>query len=149
MNKEIKRTERLIRTRINENLLKVNEQSCQVKSMLKLGLQTSNPVQHEVPTSIYDVLSNLDSMSYYTSRDNLLRTAIILGTSRNTIAQENIMNVIRERLGKIKDKDYLFIANLISLKDPVIVDKVNAYLCQNLEGFSELHKKYYNKYYIV
>ncbi len=140
----------LIKRRINENLLKVKDESSEVKSLLSLGLQSTNPDRCKYDSSSFnEVFSDINMYSYYSSRRDLLRTAIILGTSRNTQAQENIMSVIRIRLGKIRDKDYIFIADLISLKNPVIVDKVNAYLCQNLEGFEEMHNKYFKQYYAI
>ncbi|MBQ8522877.1 MAG: hypothetical protein IJ458_04410 [Clostridia bacterium] len=138
----------LIKRRINDNLLKVKDESKEVKSLLSLGVQSTNPDRCKYDESNFDeVFGDINMYSYYTSRNDLLRTAIILGTSRNTQAQQNIMEVIRIRIGKVRDKDYKFIADLISLKNPIIVDKVNTYLCHNLEGYSELHSKYFKKYY--
>ena len=137
--------DRLINRRINDNLLKVENESSQVKSLLSLGVNTSSDNSQLVE----DSLNDMDVYSRHTTRNDLLRTAIILGTSRNTYARENIMNVIRIRLGKIKDKDYKFVADLIYLKNPIIVDRVNNYLCHNLIGFSELHSKYFKKYYSI
>ena len=137
--------DRLINRRINDNLLKVENESSQVKSLLSLGVNTSSDNSQLVE----DSLNDMDVYSRHTTRNDLLRTAIILGTSRNTYARENIMNVIRIRLGKIKDKDYKFIADLIYLKNPQIVERVNNYLCQNLVGFSELHGKYFRRYYSI
>ena len=147
MNKFDKDTS-LIRTRINDNLLKVKDESSEVKNMLSLGLQSTNHDRCKYNSNSFDeVFGDINMYSYYTYRSDLLRTSIILATSRNTEAQENIMNVIRIRLGKIRDKDYKYIANLIYLKNPIIVDKVNDYLCRNLVGFEEMHHKYYKKYY--
>lgn len=137
----------LIRTRINENLLKVKDESSDVKSMLSLGVQSSNIGAHHDASTHIDILNNIDIYSRHTSRHDLLRTAIILATSRNTLAQENLIDVVRLRLGKIKDKDYKFVADLIYLKNPIIVDKVNKYLCLNLPGYDEMYRKYYKQYY--
>lgn len=137
--------DRLINRRINDNLLKVEDESSQVKSLLSLGVNTSSDNSQLVE----DSLNDMDVYSRHTTRNDLLRTAIILGTSRNTYARENIMNVLRIRLGKIKDKDYKFIADLIYMKNPQLVERVNNYLCQNLVGFSELHGKYFKKYYSI
>ena len=135
--------ERLIRNRINENLLKVKDEPAEVKSLLSLGVQTSK-VGHEQYGHIqHDLLTS----ARFTSRKDLLNTCILIATSRNTVAQENIMDVVRIRLGRIKDKDYRYIANLIYLKENAIVDRVNAYLSRNLVGFSEMHKKYGKEYY--
>jgi hypothetical protein len=140
----------LIRTRINENLLKVKDESSEVKTLLSLGVQSTNVDKCKYDTNSFnEVFNDINMYSYYTSRSDLLRTSILLATSRNTDAQQNIMNVIRIRLGKIRDKDYKFIANLIYLKNPVIVDKVNTYLCYNLEGFEEMHNKYFKRYYQI
>jgi len=134
------------RTRINENLLKVKHENRDVKTLLSLGLQTTKPAtnDHNSDSSTTDCL-NYNTLR--TSRKDLLRTCILLATSRNTQAQENLMGVIRIRLGKIKEKDYKYIAELIYLKDPTIVEKVNNFLCFNLEGYRELHKKFYKDYY--
>lgn len=141
--------ESLIRTRINENLLKVKTESGDVKSLLSLSLQSSktkteyNTIEHN------PFYADMSVYSYKTNRKDLLRTCIILATSRNTIAQENLIEVISTRLGKIKEKDYKYIANLISLKDPYIVEKVNDFLSYHLNGYHEQHRKYYNQYYGV
>ncbi|MFQ6724371.1 MAG: hypothetical protein ACLRFE_03465 [Clostridia bacterium] len=135
---------RLIRNRINENLLKVKNESPKVKSLLSLSVQSSSINNCEYTNSI---LGDINLASRTTTRTDLLRTVIILATSRNTIAQENLMEVLRIRIGKINDKDYKFIANLISLKNPHIVDKVNNFLCRNLNGYADLHNKYFYKYY--
>ena len=136
------------RTRINQNLLKVKQESKNVKSLLSLGVQSSLPkTETRSTSSTSPVIDDICYNSRRTSRKDLLRTCILLATSRNTQAQENLINVIRIRLDKIKEKDYKYIADLIYLKDPIIVEKVNAFLCFNLEGYMELHKKFYKHYY--
>ena len=129
--------EYLLRNRVNNNLLKVNDESSEVKTILSIGLQTSKPT-----TDNFNVFNELNFAAACTKRKELLRLCVLLTTSRNTVAQENIMDVIRIKLGRIKDKDYKYIADLICLKDTETVDKANDYLSNNLEGFSELHKKY-------
>lgn len=138
----------LIRRRINENLLTVKDESQDVKHLLKLSLQTADPLKYDRGSrSITDAYGDLDFYSLYTSRKDLLRTAIILATSRNTVARDNLMDVVSLRLGKIKSKDYKYMANLIYLKDPIIVEKVNTYLSRKLSGFYEMYRKYYAEFY--
>ena len=138
----------LIRSRINDNLLKVSDESSDVKSLLSLSVQSANTERSRcTPTSAIEVLNDINLHSRSTSRHDLLRTAIILATSRNTQAQENLIEVIRFRIGKVKDKDYKFIADLISLKNPKIVERVNDFLSYYLQGFEDMHKKYYKQYY--
>ena len=132
----------LLRNRINNNLLKVNDESSQVKTVLSLGLQTSKPTVDN-----FTAFKELDFVARRTEREDLLRICILLATSRNTVAQENLMDVISIKLGRIKDKDYKNIADLIYLKDSQTVDKVNEYLSNKLEGFSEMHRKYHKTYY--
>jgi hypothetical protein len=91
----------------------------------------------------------MNIQTLYTSRKDLLRTCIILATSRNTVAQENLIDVISARLGRIKDKDYHYIAELIHLKDAKIVERVNDFLSYYLIGYDEMHKKYRKNYYFV
>ena len=137
----------LIRNRINDNLLKVQEESSEVKSLLSLGVQSSKSNDDKCPDFHHSIHHDLNLSATCTSRKDLLRTCILLATSRNTVAQENLMDVISIKLGRIKDKDYRYIANLVYLKDVQIVNRVNNYLSQNLEGFSEMHKKYGKEYY--
>ena len=145
---EFKPTESLIRRRINDNLLKVKNESSDVKSLLSLGLQTTKSYNDTVEINFHSsAFQDLNLCATFTSRKDLLRACILLATSRNTMAQENILEVIRIKLGKIKDKDYKYIAQLIHLKDPRIVDHVNDFLCYHLNGFVEMHKKYGNHYY--
>ena len=140
--------QRFIRNRINENLLKVAGESTSVKSLLNLSVQTARPGHDKYgPNSRYDVYQDMNLCASCTSRKDLLRTCILLATSRNTVAQENLMDVISIRLGRIKDKDYQYIASLIYLKDTNIVDRVNDYLTYNLSGYEDMHKKYGSKYY--
>jgi len=136
----------LIRTRINENLLKVKNETPNVKSLLSLSLQRAQ-VKHEYSPASSDSLNDLNLAARFTCRKDLLRTSILLATSRNTAAQENLIHVISKKLGKIKDKDYLYIAELIHLKNPEIVERVNDFLSYYLEGFEQMHKKYINKFY--
>ena len=138
----------LIRTRINSNLLKVKNESSEVKSLLSLAVQTSKPenFKHD-PQSFNQICYDMYTHTSRTDRKKLLRTCILLATSRNTIAQENLIEVISKHIGKIKDKDYLFIANLISLKDAREVELVNDFLGYYLDGYTELHNKYCSKYY--
>lgn len=138
----------LIRNRINDNLLKVRDESSEVKSLLSLGVQTTKPNNSKyAPNDDFSIFHDLNLAATCTSRKELLRTCILLATSRNTVAQENLMDVICLKLGRIKGKDYRYIANLIYLKDARIVETVNNYLSQNLEGFNEMHKKYCHEYY--
>lgn len=137
----------LIRTRINENLLKVKNESQDVKSLLSLSVQSAKTDGRFTKTTAIEMLNDINLHSRSTSRHDLLRTAIILATSRNTQAQENLIEVIRFRIGKVKDKDYKFIADLIYLKDPKIVERVNDFLSYYLQGFEDMHKKYYKQYY--
>lgn len=131
----------LLRNRINNNVLKVKDEPSEVKSILSLGLQSA---KHDADFSI---VHDLNLAASCTSRKELLHVSMLLATSRNTVAQENIMNVISIKLGRIKDKDYKYIANLIYLKDDETVLRVNNYLSNNLEGFDEMHKKYRKNYY--
>ena len=139
--------ESFIRNRINENLLKVKNENTNVKALLSTAVEASKP-EYDLDilnlNSIYDGMVNTCRR---TKREDLLRTCIILGTSRNTQAQENLICVLRAHLGKIKEKDYKYIADLIYLKDSAIVEKINNFLCYNLYGYNELHKKYYKNYY--
>lgn len=140
--------ESLIRTRINQNLIKVKNESHEVKSLLSLGVQTSKPRRDKYGVdTFYDIYKDLDLCASCTNRKDLLRVCILLATSRNTIAQENIIDVISVKLGKIKDKDYKYIADIIHLKDATIVEHINDFLSYYLDGFETLHKKYYNHYY--
>ena len=141
-------SESLIRTRINQNLLKVKNESHEVKSLLSLGVQTSKPHRDKYGVkTFYDIYKDLDLCANCTCRKDLLRVCILLATSRNTIAQENIIDVVSTKLGRINDKDYKYIAELIHLKDSMIVEHVNDFLSYYLDGFADLHKKYYNQYY--
>ncbi len=137
----------LIRNRINDNLLKVQDESREVKSLLSLGVQSAKSNDDKCIDYHYNIHHDLNLSATFTSRKDLLRTCILLATSRNTVAQENLMDVISIKLGRIKDKDYRYIANLIYLKDVRIVNRVNNYLSLNLEGFSEMHKKYGKEFY--
>ena len=122
----------LLHNHVSTNLLKVNDENSEVKT-ISIGLQTSKP-----DIDNFNVFNELNFAAACTKRQELLRLCVLLTTSRNTVAQENIMDVIRIKLGRIKDKDYKYIADLICLKDNETVDN----LSNNLEGFSELHKKY-------
>ena len=137
----------LLRSRINENLLPVKDENGKVKSLLSLAINSSKAIQNNDYASYNDAINDINLYSRRTDRKDLLRACITLGTSRNTEAQENLISVLRIRLGKIREKDYKYIANLISVKDPHIVEKVNKYLCFNLEGYHELHRKFYAEYY--
>lgn len=140
----------LIRTRINENLLKVENENYEIKTLLNLAVQSSNPKKYDRGSrSKNDVLFDMEMLSSYTKRKDLLRTAILLGTSRNIKAQQNLINIIRTRLGKIKEDDFEYITKLIYLKDQSIVDKVNAFLCKNLIDYELQYNKFYNKYYVI
>lgn len=142
--------ESLIRRRINQNLLKVKNESHEVKALLSLGVQTSKPRRDKYGvTTFYDIYKDLNLCASCTSRKDLLRVCILLATSRNTIAQENIIDVVSIKLGKIKDKDYKYIADLIHLKDARIVEHINDFLCYYLDGFADLHKKYYKQFYNI
>lgn len=140
----------LIRNRINENLLNVSQESENIKNLLKLSLQTVD-LPHPSTDSTFenDAYHNIDFCSRCTSRKDLLRIAIILATSRNTVASENLIHIVSNRLGTIKDKDYRYIANLIFLKDKRIVDRVNKFLSHKLKGFFNMHCKYYKEYYLI
>lgn len=133
----------LIRTRINENLLKVKDESADVRKLLKLSLHTTGDDSLKTTHAFGDI----DFCSRCTSRKDLLRTAIILATSRNTEASENLMDVIATRLGTIKDKDYRYIASLICNKDKVVVERINNLLSFKLNGYFDMHCKYYKQYY--
>ena len=137
----------LIRSRINENLLPVKDEHGKVKSLLSIAVNSAKSIQNNDFTSYQNDLNDIDLYSRHTKRSDLLRTCIILGTSRNTEAQENLISVMRVRLGKIKEKDYREVAKLISHKDPMLVEKVNNFLSAKLVGYAELHRKFYNEYY--
>lgn len=139
--------ESLIRTRINENLLKVKNESSDVKRLLSTSLQSAKTKSELNDISHNPFYADMDIYSRHTNRKDLLRTCVILGTSRNTTAQENLIDVIKLRLGRIKEKDYKYITDLISAKDPYIVEKVNDFLCFHLDGYREHYRKFYNQHY--
>ncbi len=140
--------ESFIRNRINENLLKVNNESRYIKRLLNTSVQTSKSHKDKYGQDFrHSLFHDLNLYATYTSREDLLRTCIILATSRNTVAQENLMDVIKLKLGRIKEKDYIYIAKLIYLKDTKTVEHVNDYLSFYLEGFEDCHKKLYKKFY--
>ena len=140
-------TSSLINRRINDNLLKVKDENSDVKRLLSVGTHSAKAYINDDLCSYNDALNDIDVYSRCTSRVDLLRTCIILATSRNSEARNNLMEVIRIRLGRIKDKDYKYIANLIHLKDPKIVERVNNYLSHNLKDYYTLYRKYYKQYY--
>ena len=138
----------LIRNRINENLLKVKNEAPEVKRLLSIGVQSSKIKYDKYGASCCrSVLGDMDNYARYTSRTDLLRTCILLATSRNTTAQENLIHVISIKLGKIREKDYKYIATLLCTKPTAIVDRVNDFLGYYLEGYTDLHNKYGSKYY--
>lgn len=148
----IERNSTLIGRRINENLLKIKNEDSEVKSLLSLAVQTSKPQNYTNDAVGFNQISfDMSKQTRNANEYNLLRTCITLATSRNTTAQENLMEVIDRclisRYGQIKKRHYEYIANLISLKDPQVVSKVNDFLCENLAGYAELHAKLGNKYY--
>jgi len=138
----------LIRNRINNNLLKVKDQPSEVKSLLSLAVQTSKPEKYKHDYVGFNQINfDMIKQTGRTNRYDLLSTCIILATSRNTTAQENLIEVIGKHLGKLKDKDYKYIAEQICLKDSKTVAQVNDFLSYYLDGYAELHKKYIDKYY--
>ncbi len=145
---KINSEERLIRTRINNNLLKVEKENRSIKHLLKLAIESANPDKCRYDyNSFNEIYHDINVYSRCTDRKDLLRTCILLATSRNNLAQENLIDVIRLRLGRITDKDYKYIANIIYLKDPAIVEQVNDFLGYYLDNYTDLHRKYYKKYY--
>ena len=140
----------LFRTRINENLLKVSEESSDVKSLLSLGVLSSKSGKNKRGKNLSQcVIDELNASMYknHIKRKDLLRTCILLGTSRNTKAQQNLIEIISKRLGEIHEDDYKFIAKLIYLNDDEVVSKVNKFLCSHIIGYQALHHKFYNDYY--
>ena len=101
----------LLRQRINENLLKVKNESSQVKGLLSLDVQSARQNEYSY-NSAHSVNDELHTHARFTKRKDLLRTSILLATSRNTEAQQNLVDVISLRLGRIKDKDYKYIAEI-------------------------------------
>lgn len=139
-----------IRNRINNNLLQVKDESRDVKSLLSLAVQTSKPNKYKHdPHGFNQICYDMFIHTKHTDRKNLLRTCILLATSRNTVAQENLIEVISKHLGKIKEKDYIYVAELIYLKDSKIVEQINDFLGYYLEGYTDLHNKHGAQYYAI
>ena len=139
--------ESLIRRRINENLLKVEDESSQVKSLLSLAVESSHISKYGSFLEPNNICKEIYKLCRHTKRNDLLRACVILGTSRNKLARKNLIKPIRSQLGTIRKKDYITIAELIYLKDNETVEKVNKFLCKNLDGYSYWHDQLYQTYY--
>ena len=101
-----------------------------------------------VPNSAHNTaVTDIDLSTCCNSRQDLLRTSILLATSKSTEAQQNIINVISQKLGKIKEKDYKFIADLVLANGRISTSQLHSFLCDHIEGYQKLHKKLYKEYY--
>ncbi len=165
MEKEVLYTSKgMIRTRINNNLIEVknakpehknkftNNECNNVKRILHAGLETTKPYwqtrgsrSKRTPEQELAILIEFGS----SSRKDLLRVAVLLGTSRNEEVRDTIMKHLKQSLGFIDENDYKYITEMIYKKDPIIVDQVNQYLCNNFRGFKHWHEVYFDKYYGV
>ena len=131
--------------RVNNNVFKVEDESSKVKSLLSLAVQSSKPVHDTI--SLTHINHDMDVCSRHTKRKDLVRIAVLLATSRNTTAQENLIEIVRTRLGRIRDKEFHEISKVLSLKSDDLTQQINAFLCLNIDGYEELYDKYNPKYY--
>jgi len=148
----------LIKTRINENILKVKDESENVKNMLSLANTQSKASAFPrkwIGGVINLPVSHADELEYEMyirtgkiSRNELLHIAMLLATSRNISAQQRLIGFVAERLGVISAQDYHEMAIYIYNQPENIVNKVNKFLSDNLKGYKELHSKNYAYYYV-
>ena len=133
--------------RINNNVFKVGDESSNVKSLLSLSVQSANP--NRDVTSLTHINYDMDVCSRHTKRKDLIRTAILLATSRNTDAQENLIEIVSARIGRIRDKEFVQISKMLSVKPDKIEEQVNNFLCLHINGYEELYNKYNNKSFAI
>ncbi len=131
--------------RVNNNVFKVEGESAKVKSLLSLAVQSAKP-EHDT-ISLTHINYDMDVCSRHTKRKDLVRTAVLLATSRNTTAQENLIQIVSTRLGRIRDKEFHEISKLLSLKSDDLTQQINTFLCLNIDGYEELYNKYNPTYY--
>ena len=146
----------MIRTN-RRNAIKVSEQPSEIKGLLTKAVTYSkaDDTPKKVNSGIHlsqkqEIAADIIG-SVYTeqTRCNLLRTAIICGTTVNDEAKSILIRTISSRLGTITEKDYDYIANILNrCKDTDLVVRVNTFLCQNLKGFEKLHMYNYAYYYL-
>jgi hypothetical protein len=131
--------------RVNNNIFKVQDENSRVKSLLSLAVQSAKP-KHDTD-SLAHINYDMKVCSKHTKRKDLIRTALLLATSRNTSAQENLINVVSDKIGRIRDKEFHEISKLLSVKPDSIAQQINQFLCLHINGYSELYNKYSHKYY--
>ena len=152
----------LIRTRINENVLKVQNESENVKGLLSIAVRHSKVddktdvcyeyikgygyikkyIKHKTDAHT-DMLARVGQLS----RDELLHTALLVATSRNKEAQQALISAISRKLGRIDENEYVEMAEYIYNKQPKIANKVNDFLNKHIQGFQEQHQQYYAYFY--
>lgn len=131
--------------RVNNNIFKVGNENVKVKSLLSLAVQSSKS-NHDTD-SLAHINYDINMCSKHTKRKDLIRTALLLATSRNTTAQENLIQVISDKIGRIRNKEFHEISKLLSVKPDNVAKQINGFLCLNIVGYKELYDKYNYKYY--
>lgn len=124
------------RRRVNNNIFKVEDEKHLPETFAEQNCKPTHEASFHVHIS-----------SHRAKRKDLISTALTIATSCTTVAQENIMDTISVRLGKIKDKEYRQIAKELSLKEDEIAEQINEFLCFYINGYEALHNKYCPKYY--
>lgn len=131
--------------RINSNIFKVEDESPNVKSLLSMAVSASklNCKTDKYKQLCYDI----SFQSRHTKRRDLIRTLLLLATSRNESAKTILIEIINLRIGAIKEKEYIAIAKVLRKKEDCLANHINEFLCYNVNGYNELHNKHYIKMY--
>ena len=142
--------------RSDNNILKVKDESEDVRALLNMAVTYSrmneNPYKVDKKTYLsinhkQDIYREVSNKAFSVSRNDLLRLAIILATSRNITAQTMLMNEVSLKIRSIGVKDYRYMAKIISKQNDSIAEEINKFLSEHLRNFKKYHYKYFNDYY--
>ena len=135
----------MVRKYSNRNAIKVKNESENNKRFMRhlveyVSIDFNNIYEIAKQDKRIDVMeAELDRLT----REEFLHLAVLSCTTKHPSARRILMDLVTLHLGKIKNKDFNIILNLLKkCEDKSLVFNVHDTLSQHLEGYNKLYTKY-------